>query len=874
MLADSATAKCHVAVSDRLLRPPGSCPGARARSAGRLRRRRNRKGGASMIRQDKTNHNARYGMVDRSRPLHRMRRLHGGLRGGEQRPARRTPAPTSAKASPGSAFTRWTTARSIRTSARPSSRCCASSAASDTPCAHVCPQQAVDVDPATGIVGQMPERCLGCRYCMAACPYHARYFNWWDPEWPAGMEKTLNPDVAPRMRGVVEKCNFCHGRWHAAKERAAAAGKAEIDPGRLRAGVRGSLPGRRDPVRRPERPGQRSRRRRAGCDSFRLLESLGTEPKVYYRSKREWVREIAKAPHPAAPRRRTAVDKQFITRGVKRCSTPRFLLWMPPWAALLAFGLYAAGLCLVEGSEPDQHGQPLRLRAVDLPRSDGDRAGRGRVFHRLSALHPEDQRTAGGDQQRRGDRAGLLQRRGGVLVVDVGQPLRAWFTFWYPNVHSMLTEVTFCITCYLTVLLIEYVPIVLQQPQAARGAVVPGLRVRTAQADVCARRRGDVPFVLPPGLAGRTVRRAARPAVRVPRRPGGVALHVLPVHPLGRGRGAELHPADHLAGGEDLAGSGWCRPQRAANCWAAFRACCSRFTCWPRRSTRWSGSTARRPDSGFPAAQYYSWQPFGTWILFAEIVVFGLLPALILLAPRLRARTRMAGFGRGAGVLRRGAEPLRADRADAGAAHALVRPVPFLLPELAGDRARSWRWWRTACWCIRSRSATSSCSRRSGSCKRKLGGRSRKKNARPGWEVLTCFPWNYGFHWIAGTMIFMGAFYTVLVMVATTVISAVVRARGALWRRKVEEIRWHADFHDLPARDRACRHVLTGEFKQRECPNAFDCRECETHAKLIAKQPVAASRRARRGDLRHGVSARPLLSSRPHLGARWNRTAP
>ena len=47
-------------------------------------------------------------------------------------------------------------------------------------------------------------------------------------------------------------------------------------------------------------------------------------------------------------------------------------------------------------------------------------------------------------------------------MVDVGQPLRAWFTFWYPNVHSMLTEVTFCITCYLTVLSIEYLPIVLK----------------------------------------------------------------------------------------------------------------------------------------------------------------------------------------------------------------------------------------------------------------------------------------------------------------------------------------------------------------------------------------------------------------------------
>lgn len=164
-----------------------------------------------------------------------------------------------------------------------------------TPCVEVCPQNAVDVDPATGIVGQMPERCLGCRYCMAACPYHARAFNWWDPTWPAGMEKTLNPDVAPRMRGVVEKCNFCHGRLHAARAKAAAGGRREIRPGEYvpacveacpsKAIVFGDLNDESSEVARLARSGE----------SFRLLEKLGTEPKIHYRSSRPWVQQVAES---------------------------------------------------------------------------------------------------------------------------------------------------------------------------------------------------------------------------------------------------------------------------------------------------------------------------------------------------------------------------------------------------------------------------------------------------------------------------------------------------------------------------------------------------------------------------------------------------
>lgn len=48
-----------------------------------------------------------------------------------------------------------------------------------------------------------------------------------------------------------------------------------------------------------------------------------------------------------------------------------------------------------------------------------------------------------------------------MLGIDIGQPLRGWFIFWHANVHSMLTEVSFCITVYLGVLTIEYLPLIL-----------------------------------------------------------------------------------------------------------------------------------------------------------------------------------------------------------------------------------------------------------------------------------------------------------------------------------------------------------------------------------------------------------------------------
>jgi len=78
----------------------------------------------------------------------------------------------------------------------------------DPPCTRVCPTQATWKRD-DGIVMMDYHRCIGCRYCMAGCPYGSRSFNWIDPR---PYIKTMNPQYPTRTKGVVEKCNFCAER--------------------------------------------------------------------------------------------------------------------------------------------------------------------------------------------------------------------------------------------------------------------------------------------------------------------------------------------------------------------------------------------------------------------------------------------------------------------------------------------------------------------------------------------------------------------------------------------------------------------------------------------------------------------------------------
>ena len=173
--------------------------------------------------------------------------------------------------------------------------------AGHSPCVSVCPATATDYDMRTGIVSQIPTRCFGCRYCMAACPYHVRQFNWWDPIWPDGMERMLNPNVSVRMRGVVEKCGFCFHRYQLATDKAYLEGRRDLDEAEYQTACTqacpagailfGDLNNPAHAVHKIAQPDSAHGGRPRNPKAFRLLERLGTNPKVYYLSSKEWVRK-------------------------------------------------------------------------------------------------------------------------------------------------------------------------------------------------------------------------------------------------------------------------------------------------------------------------------------------------------------------------------------------------------------------------------------------------------------------------------------------------------------------------------------------------------------------------------------------------------
>jgi molybdopterin-containing oxidoreductase family iron-sulfur binding subunit len=160
------------------------------------------------------------------------------------------------------------------------------------------PPTATKLDPNTGIVSQIYTRCIGCRYCQAACPYEARYFNWWDgfaviKPFSKGMERSLSPEVSPRMRGVVEKCTFCHHRLMRAKTQAYAEDRRDLEEDEYITACTEACPAQAITFGDLNNPEHEVSRLVKSPYAFRLLARLHTKPKVYYISIKDWVRKKA-----------------------------------------------------------------------------------------------------------------------------------------------------------------------------------------------------------------------------------------------------------------------------------------------------------------------------------------------------------------------------------------------------------------------------------------------------------------------------------------------------------------------------------------------------------------------------------------------------
>jgi len=159
------------------------------------------------------------------------------------------------------------------------------------------------------------------------------------------------------------------------------------------------------------------------------------------------------------------MDSALIPEGVKRCSFGKFILFIGAVSAVVLWGVYAMLLCWLKGLNQtnmnDYYGFALWIWA-DLAVIA---LGGGAFFTGFLRY------IVGKDDLKNiinyAVLIGFICYSSALLIlgIDVGQPLRGWFIFWHANVHSMLTEVAFCLSCYFGVLTIEYLPLVLENRQ-------------------------------------------------------------------------------------------------------------------------------------------------------------------------------------------------------------------------------------------------------------------------------------------------------------------------------------------------------------------------------------------------------------------------
>ena len=180
----------------------------------------------------------------------------------------------------------------------------------EAPCVDVCPAEAT-IKRDDGIVYVDNTKCVGCRYCVLACPYQNRTFfsKDKDPGYFPGFEKTrfekAGKKLYPHIAGTTEKCNFCLERIDAGMSKGYRAGidreatPACVNTCQARALTFGDLEDSNSEVSRLIR----------GGNGFQLHPEYGTDPSIYYIDGK-----IGNAPSNTTPREvQTACHMQHLS---------------------------------------------------------------------------------------------------------------------------------------------------------------------------------------------------------------------------------------------------------------------------------------------------------------------------------------------------------------------------------------------------------------------------------------------------------------------------------------------------------------------------------------------------------------------------------
>ena len=334
------------------------------------------------------------------------------------------------------------------------------------------------------------------------------------------------------------------------------------------------------------------------------------------------------------------MDSALIPEGVKRCSFGKFALGIIIVGGVLLWGVYAMLLIWLKGLNQtnmnDFYGFALWIWA-DL----GVIAlGGGAFFTGLLRY------IIGKDELKNiinyAVLIGFICYSSALLIlaIDIGQPLRGWFIFWHANVHSMLTEVAFCLSCYFAVLTIEYIPLILENRQLNKVPFFHNLAHNMHEVMAIFAATGAFLSFFHQGSLG------------------GVA-GVLYGRPFAFREGIFIWPWTFFLFTWSAAAYGPCFTlfvtrltekitgkklvkQNVINLLAKISGWTMGTYIIAKIIDTWYWATVTAPALGLNLIDFYSNNPFyGIWILIAEIVVCGVIPAAILLTPKGRSNSTL-----------------------------------------------------------------------------------------------------------------------------------------------------------------------------------------------------------------------------------------